>query len=339
MRHLHGAVRRRPPLPPSSDYAKLRLLLPRAPTVTSAISAVVITHHPDAGVAARLRTVAAQVGRLIVVDNGSAAGARAALAPECGELIANAENLGVARALNLGVMAAAARGFEWCLLLDQDSVPDADMVAGLLAVLAHLPDHTRVALLGCAYRLPGAPTGAAAAVQDVGCDEVESVITSGSLLSLAAFRAVGPFRDELFIDYVDVDYCRRARAAGFRVLETRRRLMTHSIGAPTEHRFLWMRKWTTNHSADRRYYIARNQTVLLQESARHGPVGSALKSLGRCVRTAKRIILYESDKYNKLYAVSQGWWDGIHGLLGPRRRPAACGSRTPRPPPRPADGS
>jgi rhamnosyltransferase len=330
----------RVPLPPHGDYAKLSALLPRAPTEASAISAVVITYHPDAGVAARLRAVAAQVGRLIVVDNGSAAPARAALASESVELIQNGENLGVARALNLGVMAAAARGFEWCLLLDQDSVPDIDMVAGLLAVLAGVPDPERLALLGCAYRLPGAPLAPAAdSAADLGCVAVETVITSGSLLSLAAYRAVGPFRDELFIDYVDVDYCRRARAAGFRVLETRRPLMTHSIGAPSLHRLLWMQKWTTNHSADRRYYIARNQTVMLRESGRHGSVVIVLKSLGRCIRTAKRIILYENDKYEKICAVSQGWWDGVRGILGPRRRPAGRGSRAPGPPPRPANGS
>jgi rhamnosyltransferase len=328
------------PLPPYRDYAKISSLLPRAPTEAAAIGAVVISYHPDAGVAARLRAIAAQVGRLIVVDNGSAATERAALASECVELIENAENLGVARALNLGVVAAAARGFDWCLLLDQDSVPDADMVAGLLAVLARVPDLDRLALLGCAYRLPGAPVvPAAASVDDVEYIDVETVITSGTLLSLAAYRAVGPFRDELFIDYVDVDYCRRARAAGFRVLETRRPLMTHSIGSPSEHRFLWMHKWTTNHSAERRYYIARNQTVMMRESARYGPVGVALKSLGRCIRTAKRIILYESDKYTKLCAVSQGWWDGIRGVLGPRRRRAARSTPIPERPRRPADGS
>jgi len=37
------------------------------------------------------------------------------------------------------------------------------------------------------------------------------VITSGSLLPLATYADIGPFREEFFIDFVDTDYCFRAR--------------------------------------------------------------------------------------------------------------------------------
>jgi hypothetical protein len=35
----------------------------------------------------------------------------------------------------------------------------------------------------------------------------------------------------------------------------------------------------------------------------------------------KRIAMYEQDKARKIYAVCQGWWDGVRGHLGPRRSP------------------
>ncbi len=41
--------------------------------------------------------------------------------------------------------------------------------------------------------------------------------------------------------------------------------MSHAIGAITRHNVLGFKKWTYNHSPDRRYYIARNDTVLLHE--------------------------------------------------------------------------
>ena len=41
--------------------------------------------------------------------------------------------------------------------------------------------------------------------------------------------------------------------------------MSHAIGAYSQHSWLGMNKWTTNHSPDRRYYIARNDTVMLRE--------------------------------------------------------------------------
>jgi rhamnosyltransferase len=150
-------------------------------------------------------------------------------------------------------------------------------------------------------------------------EDVESVITSGSLLSLAAFQRIGEFRGEFFIDYVDADFCFRARAMGFRVIRTRKPLMSHAIGASTRHGILGIHKWTSNHSADRRYYIARNDTIMLKEHGRLPWGAWALKSLGRRVRTGKRILLYEDSKLCKLTAVAHGWWDGVRGRLGPRR--------------------
>ncbi len=336
-------------MPVGGDYAMLFGLLPCPPSTPTAapdpigLCAVVITYHPDPDVPLRLTALAAQVGHVVIVDNASPPAARAVLHELEGErieLIQNPENLGIARALNQGVETALRRGFRWCLLLDQDSAPDTDMAQRLCAILAGLPHRERVALLGCGYRDPadhGADESAAVAPDEP--QDTENVITSGSVLSLAAYAIVGPFRDELFIDYVDVDYCRRARAAGLRVLQTRCTLMTHRIGAPSRHRLLWMRKWTTNHAPDRRYYIARNHTALLRESGQYRVPALLLKSLSRCLRTIKRIILYESDKQAKIIAVWQGWWHGMRGVMGPRRGRSASTADGVGKPVRRVDGS
>jgi rhamnosyltransferase len=150
-------------------------------------------------------------------------------------------------------------------------------------------------------------------------DEVDTVITSGSLLSLTAFAHIGPFREDFFIDYVDTEYCVRARAKSYRIVKTRRPLMSHSIGKPTQHRLLWMKKWTSNHSADRRYYIARNHTVMVRESGKYLLGAWAIASLFSCITALKRIALYEESKGRKIAAVFLGWWDGMRGNMGPRK--------------------
>jgi rhamnosyltransferase len=107
---------------------------------------------------------------------------------------------------------------------------------------------------------------------------------------------------------------------------TRKPLMSHAIGASTHHAILGVHKWTSNHSADRRYYMARNDTIMLKEYGGF-PWGTwALKSLGRRVRTCKRIVLYEDAKFAKVAAVAHGWWHGVRGHLGPRRAPVAAGA-------------
>ncbi len=299
---------------------------PGRPSARGQVCAVVVTHHPDSGFPARLCRIVSQVDAAIIVDNGSRA-AELSMLHELSTrrsitLVSNLENLGIAHALNLGVRRALADAYTWALLMDQDTMVDPDMVERLLEAHTSCPDGSRVAAVGSRFR---DPTGRSMeprrlAAQGEQWEEVESVITSGSLLSLPAYVAIGGFRDEFFIDYVDTEYCFRARAAGFRVIETRLPLMSHSVGAPTSHRLLWSTTWTSNHSADRRYYIARNNTVLLREYGTSGRGPWLLKSIVRCLRLCKRIAYFEQDKFEKITAVAHGWWDGIRGKMGPRRR-------------------
>jgi rhamnosyltransferase len=289
----------------------------------SDVCAIFVTYHPDAGFPDRLRSISPQVGALVIVDNGSTDTEIGMLRGIVGNgtisLVLNSENLGIARALNIGIQRAALLGYHWVLLLDQDSLVHHDLLETLLAVCESHPEKERVAVIGAGYRdlrSASAEPNTRAALWD----EVDWVITSGSLLSLAAHSVIGPFRDEFFIDYVDIEYCIRARASGYYVLNTRRSLMSHSIGVPTQHTLLWTKKWTTNHSADRRYYYARNDTVMLREYGNYRWGSWAIKSFLRSFRTCKRIMLYEQAKAGKLIAVFHGWWDGLHGNMGARRR-------------------
>jgi rhamnosyltransferase len=280
------------------------------------VCAILVSYHPDDELPRRAARILEQAGALVIVDNGSGAATHEMLRRIAADsrvaLVLNPANLGVASALNSGVERARALGFAWVLLLDQDSDPQEGMLRSLIAVRAAYPEPARVAVIGAglADETQSAPRAA--------WEEVESLITSGSLIPLPVHAALGPFRDEFFIDYVDTEYCFRARAQGYRVIRTTEPLMSHTIGAPTRHDVLGVSKWTTNHSPDRRYYIARNDTVMLREYGGYAFGSWALKSLARRVRTCKRIVLYEHSKARKIAAVWAGWWDGVRGRLGPR---------------------
>jgi rhamnosyltransferase len=284
------------------------------------VCAVAVTYHPDADFRSRFDRILRQVGRLVIVDNGSDEAEIKMLqefaASTLITLVLNFDNFGVARALNIGVQRAIALGFSWVLLLDQDSCVDDDMVRTLIAVRAAYPERNRLAVIGSGFRT--ADKTGQATDESGGWEEAESVITSGSLITLETHAAIGPFREEFFIDYVDAEYCLRARAKDYRVIRTRKPIMSHAIGAITHHRMLWLNKWTFNHAPDRRYYIARNDTVILREYGHYAMGLWALKSFGRSVRLCKRIALYEEMKIRKITAVAQGWWHGVRGHMGPR---------------------
>jgi rhamnosyltransferase len=293
---------------------------------TGNVCAIVITYHPDEALPERLDRIHPQVSGIVIVDNGSTDAEQQMLRDVAStrsiEVIFNGENLGVARALNIGIQRAAALGYPSVLLLDQDSCVAEDMVETLLAARASFPDNERLAVIGSGFKevTPSPDIGIGIAPVSDDWVEVKSTITSGSWLPLAAYSTIGPFRDELFIDHVDTDYCLRARAKGYHVIKTRKELMSHAIGSPTQHAMLWGKKWTTNHSADRRYYFARNDTVMLREYGNYGTAGWVWKSFRRSLRQCKRIALYEDGKGVKIGAVIHGWWDGMHGRMGPRKQ-------------------
>ncbi len=299
--------------------------MPDNSTSPARVCAVLVTYHPDDGFADRVHRVVPQVDAAVIVDNGSDAAGQAALqalsAHPAITVLWNGANLGIAQALNTGIRFAMERGYAWALLLDQDTVVDGALVATLLEAHAECPDPERTAAVGARFRdthdRPAA--GRLLAAHGKSWQEVEAVITSGTLLPLSVVAAIGPFREEFFIDYVDIEYCLRARARGYRIIETRRPVMDHTVGAPSRHALLGRERWTTHHAAERRYYIARNNTVLLREYGT-GKGGSwRWKSIVRSVRLCKRIALFERNRWPKIRAVAEGWWDGMRGRLGPRR--------------------
>ena len=313
--------------------------VPDQPIDGTDVCAIVVTYGPDTAFPARLRNVAPQVGMTVIVDNGSSEAERGMLQEAASDpnidLILNDGNLGLARALNIGVQRAAALGYSWVLLLDQDTRVELDMVRTLSAIHASFPDREHLAVLGSNFSDATERTNEAAGHDSPGehwgehWEEVERVITSGSLLPVASYLAVGPFRDEFFIDYVDEEYCLRAKAKGYRIIKSRKHLMSHAIGSPTAHRMFGTSKWTTNHGPDRRYYIARNNTVLLREYGNYRGGMWAWKSLRRCLRQCKRIALYEQMKTRKIAAVIHGLWDGIRGNMGPRNRQPGISAAAP----------
>lgn len=283
------------------------------------IVAVTVTHHPDTGFLRRARSVARQVGALVVVDNCS--DSQDVLRRDCEAagfgFIANSGNFGIGVALNQGVRWAQESGCSWVLFFDQDTTPAPDCAAELLAI-AQAPGHTRpVGLVGANYwdefrdrhLLDPAAAGGRRWV------ETASVITSGSLLSVRAYQTAGPFREDFFIDSIDIEYALRLRTRGFAVLLSTKPLMNHAVGSPTRHRFLWKHVACSNHSPLRRYYITRNRLVLVRLYLRREPRW-ALQHLRGLFNHCVLTLLYEPHRARKLRAIALGLWDGVRCRLG-----------------------
>jgi len=288
------------------------------------IGAVIVTYRPDHGLPSRVAVIARQVDAVVIVDNGSAEEARRALRDVAAagprvDTILNADNRGVAAALNQGLAWARARGYAWALTLDQDTAPMDHLVATLAAVHADARSTKRLAVIGANYvdDEPGSERYRARTgdVAGRGWIETATVLTSGSAVSIPVYDAIGPFREALFIDHVDHEYCLRARARGFSVILAREPLMRHRIGATRAHRLLGRALRAEHHAVPRWYFKTRNLAVVVREYGRREPRWAAAAALWH-LRSTIAMAAFEEDRIAKLRGIALGAWDGMRGRLG-----------------------
>lgn len=288
------------------------------------ICAVVVSYHPAAELIENVAALLEQVDVVVIVDNGSGADAKALLDRLGGypnvNVIYNRENLGIAAALNIGVRHAKAAGHTWVATFDQDSKVTPGMIKTMLQAYDTYPEKEKVASLSPRYQ--NQSTGQSATSRATYSDsdhlpyaEVLVVMTSGNLLKLSVFDAVGYFNEALFIDHVDTEFCLRCAAKGYRILEVHDAILLHCIGFPAQHRIFGKLKTTTNHSSLRRYYIARNSIYVYKKFALTYPAWVARDAV-KLVKLIIMLIMFETDRRNKLAAIFRGIFHGMSGRIG-----------------------
>jgi rhamnosyltransferase len=262
-----------------------------------------------------------QVSKVFVIDNASKPENEVALAGLCAEFgvvpIVNKDNIGVAGAYNQAANMAISQGYEWILLMDQDAIaPD-----GLVQQLMRGVDRwggTRLPAVVCPLSIDSDPSGHQSAVPDVDV-AVEACMNAGSVVRLAAWKAVGGYDEDFFVDYVDHDFCFRCRQHGWEIVQVCGAVMVHSPGSPTRHWFLWKWRGTSNHSALRRYYIARNR-ILFYRKYWCFDASWILRDVYRAIKEVMAIVLFESGRCEKLNAIGIGVVDGCRGITGRTNR-------------------
>ena len=168
------------------------------------------------------------------------------------DLVENGENVGIARALNQMFEHAQKTGHEWVLTLDQDSVcPD--------NLICEYKKHFDIEKLGMLCPLLDDRNYGQEESQSGEIEEVQRCITSAALSPVKVWEAVGGFFEELFIDFVDHDFCAKLQENGYKIVRVNTTHLLHEIGRAQNHNVGGVRLFTTlNHGSFRKYYMARN---------------------------------------------------------------------------------
>ncbi|WP_413726113.1 rhamnosyltransferase [Sodalis sp. RH16] len=297
------------------------------------ICAVIVTYEPDLPLFADvIAAISGQVQEVIIVDNGSAACCRAAL----GEivrvsahrhLLLHEDNQGIAAGQNRGITLSRAWGCTHTLLLDQDSIPAADMVRQLLMVESGLLARgIKVGAVG-ATAVDRRTSTRAGFVRKRGmlihrCTpppreehiETDFLISSGTLIRTAVFKDTGLLNDGYFIDHVDTEWCFRATHKGYRLFGSKKALLSHCLGETVIK--IWFARWreVPQHNPLRNYYTFRNTIRMIY----HTPMSASWR-LAHCYRLAMFFtfcLIAGKPRLLRLKMMLLGLAHGVKGVQG-----------------------
>jgi GT2 family glycosyltransferase len=273
---------------------------------------------------------------IIVVDNASVDGADALLANRYPQvtMLRMSQNLGTGGALAAGLAyAALEKRHDWVWMFDQDSLPAPDALnlmveeaerldgrANEVGILAALPIDRNMKNSCTPWfwrnRFVKPPT------EHLSLPIMfpDLVITSGSMVRRDVVEKIGFPRSDFFIDFVDYEYCLRARSHGYKIAVITAAKLYHEVGRAHEIRFFFGRRhlWS-EHRPFREYYYSRN----LAYSVWWLYPSLTAKSffLLHFIRHAVGVLLFGPGRLASLRKMMQGFRDGLRAKLGARFLP------------------
>ncbi len=293
-----------------------------APDNTKPICAVMVTYNPDADLSENAAAILSQADHLIVVDNGSS-DKRFFNQPPLNTLkctpIKWPNNRGIAAALNAGISKAQLLGYEWVLLMDQDSKLADGCLAEMVRCWASHPLSTKIAMAGPNYSGPNRLQDAVHSPYEHWPDSatVPELITSGTLMAIALMDIIGPMREEFFIDMVDIEFCWRVRRKGLKMLVAKNAHMQHQLGVTQPIKFLG---GVAVHSPFRTYYRSRNAVKLMKEVIFKDPK-FFLARLLKFIFLAMKLLFLGRPWLLHMKLLLRGIWHGLRNRMGPAPTP------------------
>lgn len=275
------------------------------------VACMVTLYNSEWDVIKRISTYINQVEKLYVVDNSEQVDAKLVesilhIHPTV-EYISNYGNRGIAHALNVAATAAIRDQFDYLLMMDDDSAAPAYLVS----TLHNIANRNRTNYVG----IVSAQSDSSVNRNDE--QEVITTITSGSLLSLRAYQATGPFLDDLFIDWVDHEYCFRLARNGYRIVVANQIKLVHRLGMLKEKRLLGLLsvRWRS-HSPTRLYYKFRNSLYVMNNYNDQLRLSFRVAVYYELLRDVAKIAFVEDRKAVYSSFVVRGLSDAYHRKLG-----------------------
>jgi len=248
---------------------------------------------------------------------------------DAAEILCCNKNYGLGHAHNLGIQSCREARREAVLLLDQDTIPNDDMVSRLLVALNKLNAKSqKTAAVGARYignagQLSFFVQFSRFRFQKNYCSHSQSIdlvpadmlISSGSLIPMSALDIIGDMDETLFIDHIDTEWFLRAKSRDWHSYGVCNAIMQHSLGEDSLR--LWWGRWRylPIHLPFRYYFIYRNSITLHRRS--YVDPNWRRADIIRLMLMAIILPLFSKHRIECLQMIFRGIRHGVNGKSGP----------------------
>jgi rhamnosyltransferase len=271
------------------------------------VCGMVMLYNPKMEVLGNIESYLNQVELLLIIDNSEVKNEKLiSILIEINKIkyIDNKGNLGVSRALNQASELAISLGFKFLLTMDQDSKAPEDMVRDLLLSSKELQN------VGIVSPLHADKFNTHLKFNGI-VNKLKVVKTSGNIINLDAFLEIGEFDKDLFIDYVDIEYCYRLKQNKYGIYRINNIILEHNEADIDERKFLNKKYYPYNHQPFRFYYKTRNMLYLCKKYTEYRK-----ELINSYLRIIVKVILFEEYKYQKIKMSILGLVDFIRNRFG-----------------------
>jgi rhamnosyltransferase len=283
---------------------------------------VLITYNPDYKLLAHVvNSIVHQVRTLYIVDNTpNTVKHLEDFSAKNIQIVYLNENMGIAYAQNIGIKKSLENQANYIVLSDQDTLFPENCIENMLLAFQ---DNHMIAALGPLYKDTNSENSNDGFYKNEtffykkfiptrGKYEVAHLMASGTMLNTLYLNDIGLMDEQLFIDWVDLEWCWRATKKGYKIIGDSDIVITHQLGDTIKKigsREVGLR------NPIRHYYITRNAFHLALRC----------KSLSIIYRTTlffrafRYILAYpllSTPHLTHLRYVLLGFWHGIIGKLG-----------------------
>jgi len=290
---------------------------------------IIVTYFPDEKTITKtVKSLMKQVSELLIIDNtpnGSNVFKNYTLLDRGNniELITLNENVGIAKAQNIGIKRALKSKAEFILLSDQDTFYPDNYITKMLEAYSRIANKEKIAVIAPDFaelNRGGERQGfvrfdnifSKRIFPQSGCHEITQAISSGKMIPIEIFRDVGLMYEELFIDWVDLEWCWRARSKGYKIIGCADVVIEHSLGDVVIEVGL---KSYSIRSPIRDYYIIRNAIHLALRS-KYINFGMRINILMKSVKYIIGFTILGKPHWKHFIFSLKGFYHGITKKMG-----------------------